>query len=226
MSELYGILIIIYLLYSGYKSLVKGVKPPTGTSGDGSAGPVAPQQPQLPQAARQPLAGPTNYVEPKLGQAQQRPMQPGEGGRQIAGSYGGVQPTPGQPQRRTMQPGEGGRQGGPQPNRGNADRTGRPAQLIGGGPQTVKSQAPMSDTALAFAKERKESDQVFADAAQEQRDSATTQELVSKQPPNQGIFMSGRFPLVDAIVLAQALGDPVCRRRFNNKRNLGHVIQP
>jgi hypothetical protein len=82
----------------------------------------------------------------------------------------------------------------------------------------------MSGTAIAFAQERRESDQEFAAASQVQRDGADAQDQTGATASGSGAYLIGRYSLLDAIVLSQALGPPICRRPRSQNRKIGHTI--
>jgi hypothetical protein len=202
--DVVAILVILWVIYNGIRGLIKAgtTLPPGATT---NSVPGAPLPPGM-QQAQGPLAGhygsPPQAAPPQTVTLQTDP-------RTASTAYGNLQPGPDQPQRRSA----------------NGGVRRRPRAATQTNP-ALQSNAPMSDTALQFAQEKYASDLAFAEAAQVRRDETRINFSIQTPVAETPTFLSGRNPLVDAIILSQALGRPVCRNGRPIKRYLGHTIAP
>jgi hypothetical protein len=107
----------------------------------------------------------------------------------------------------------------PTDQRPSAKKLPSPTRPDRSAPQSIQSQAQMSDVAMAFAAQREASDQKFESTARETRNAAASgAQSIAGQPtvltPTSGIALT-RDALVQAVILSQAIGkSPFRRTRF------------
>ena len=111
---------------------------------------------------------------------------------------------------RPLQPGQLVRSANPRPARPMAGQSAKPP--AGPPATTVVSSAPMSDTAMSLEQQRREIDQLAKLAASTEQQNLATEQQAKTLSSTQSNFLSGRYPLLDAIILSEVLGPPKCRR--------------